>query len=243
MSSTNLTEAVESRPLDSAFMLKIFYCFLALAAASVLISFAGKQLGQSIVMAGHTDNKTVHEVVIGNNVLSVPANEIRFEHERRGGITARLDIYLRWPTMTGYSDATRADFNHVGQAKNIIFVSFREKVMSRDMSGRMEPIYDALIEKPGIPGPGQTVLYGFKPKSGYLNEILAVAGRGNVLPFVARCLTGAEARTALASCERDVHIGNGLSMTYRFPHRLLGEWKILDAKMAAYAQSRLKMIR
>ncbi len=243
MKPQNSTTTENFEAVDSGFMLKIFYCFLALAGMSVLISFAGKQLGQSIAMAGHTDDTTLREIVIGNNVLSVPSNEIRFEHERLSGVTARLDTYLRWPTMTGYTDEARADFNHVNQSRNIVFVSFRERTMSRDMSGRMEPIYSSLIVKPGIAGPGETTLYGFREKSGYLNEVLAVGESGTGQPFVARCLTGNAAESSLAPCERDIHLGDNLSMTYRFPARLLRDWKSLDANMSAYAASRLKTIR
>ena len=243
MKDTQATSPATVEAIDSAFMLKIFYCFVALAGFSIIISLAGKQFGGAIVRAGHTNDTTVHEIVIGNNVLSVAANEIRMEHERRAGVTSRLDTYVRWPSLSGYTKETRDDFNHVGLTRNIIFVSFRERTMSRDMSGRLAPIYNSLITKPGIPGPGGTILYGFKENSGYLNEILAVAGRGQSGPFVARCLTGDSAGASLAPCERDVHIGNGLSMTYRFPDRLLAEWKLLDAKMATYAADRLKAIK
>ncbi len=53
-------------------------------------------------------------MVIGNNVIAVPANIIRFEQARRDGIASRLDLYLRYPEMDGYSDAARDDFNHTG---------------------------------------------------------------------------------------------------------------------------------
>ncbi len=243
MKSTQPTSLPTAEAIDSAFMLKIFYCFLILAGFSIVISFMGKQLGGTIARAGHTEDTTVHEIVIGNNVLSVAGNEIRMEHERRAGVTSRLDTYVLWPTLTGYTHQSRNDFNHVGQSRNIIFVSFRERTMSRDMSGRLAPIYNSLITKPGIPGPGGSILYSFKENSGYMNEILAVAGQGRNGPFVARCLTGETAGESLAPCERDVHVGNGLSMTYRFPHRLLAEWKVLDAKMAVYATDRLKSIQ
>lgn len=243
MNNSPTAESETITPVDSRFMLKIFYCFLVLAGLSVLISFAGKQLGQSIAMAGHTDNQTIHEIVIGNNVLSVPANEIRFEHERRNGVTGRLDTYLHWPSMSGYSVGKRNDFNHVDQSRNIIFVSFRERSMSRDMSGRMAPIYNSLIRSPGVAGPGGSTLYNFKEKSGYLNEVLAVAYGSEMTPFVARCLSGNAAANSLAPCERDIHLGDNLSMTFRFPGRLLNDWKALEANMAAYAARRLKTIR
>ena len=50
-----------------------------LALLSLLISVGGNWLGRSIALAGHTDDTTIHEIVIGNNVISVPANAIRFE--------------------------------------------------------------------------------------------------------------------------------------------------------------------
>lgn len=238
MSTEQTVEAV-----DSAFMLKIFYSFLLLAGFSVLINFGGKMLGRSIVMAGHTDDRSIVEVVIGNNVLAVPVNEIRVQQDRRSGVASRLDTYLRWPSLEGYTNETRDDFNHVDGSRNIIFASFREQMMSRDMSGRMAPIYNALIVKPGVPGPNGVMLYGFREKSGYMNEVLAVAERGGAEPFVARCLTGESGKTSLAACERDIHIGDDLSMTYRFPDRLLADWRALDASMSAYARKRLKTIR
>ena len=65
------------------------------AVLSVAISLGGKWFGHSIAMAGYTDDTTVHEIVIGNNVIAVPANAIRFEQARRDGIASRLDLYLR----------------------------------------------------------------------------------------------------------------------------------------------------
>jgi hypothetical protein len=228
------------RLLDSTLMWRVFYAFGALAMLSVVISVGGKWLGRSIAMAGHTDDKTVHELVIGNNVISAPANTIRFERDRRDGVANRLDLYLHWPDMGGYSAALRGDFNNVGGARRIIFLSFEERMMSRDMSGRFEPIYSALIVPEGKLGPSGLALFDFNEKSGYMNELLAVAARPGDEPFVARCLTGPSAGESLAPCERDIHIGDGLSLSYRFPFELLKDWAALDK--AAIGQAR-KMIR
>ncbi|WFP61138.1 hypothetical protein [Mesorhizobium sp. WSM4904] len=218
--------------VDSTFMKRVFYAFAALALLSVAISVGGKWLGRSIAMAGYTDDTTVRQVVIGNNLISVPANFIRFDQTRRDGIATRLDLYLRYPEMDGYSSAARDDFNHA-TTKKIIFLSFEPRMMSRDMSGRFAPIYSALIVRPGTPGPSGTTLYGFTEKSGYLNEVLAVADRPGKDPFVARCLSGPSAEESLAPCERDIQVGDDLSLTYRFPRELLGNWQALDAAIAA----------
>src|SRR3990170_4100125 len=119
--------------VDSKLMKRVFYVFAALAVLSVAISLGGKWFGRLIAMAGYTDDTTIHEVVIGNNVIAVPANVIRFDQARRDGIASRLDLYLRYPEMDGYSEAARDDFNHTGPSKSIIFLSFERQIMSRDM--------------------------------------------------------------------------------------------------------------
>ncbi|RWK55748.1 hypothetical protein [Mesorhizobium sp.] len=226
--------------VDSRLMKRVFCVFAALAVLSITISLGGKWLGRSIAMAGYTDDTTVHEVVIGNNVIAVPGNVIRFDQARRDGIASRLDLYLRYPEMDGYSEAARDDFNHIGQSKSIIFLSFERQVMSRDMSRRFAPIYSALIIEPGTPGPGGTTLYGFSEKSGYFNEVLAVGNRRGKDPFVARCLSGPSAAQSLAPCERDILVGDNLSLTYRFPMEFLSGWQALDAAITAKAARMLR---
>jgi hypothetical protein len=233
-------EETELNVVNSSFMLKVFYVFAALALLSAGVSLAGKWLGASIAMAGHTDDVSPREVVIGNNVIAAPANAIRFERQRNNGVAARLDLYFRYPQMDGYSHAASADFNNAGSEKNIIFVSFEPRMMSRDMSGRFEPIYRSLIVEPGASGPAGLDVYQFSEKSGYLNEVLVVGGRGDDNPYVARCLTGASAEESLAPCERDIQLGDELSLSYRFPKEFLADWQRLDAAVLGKARQMLK---
>lgn len=230
----------EFRTIDSSFMMKVFYVFLALALLSVAISAAGKWFGQSISLAGHTNSTTPREIIIGNNVISAPDNMIRFERARHDGTAARLDLYLRWPDLDGYTDSARDDFNHAGDARRIIFLSFDERMMSHDMSGRLAPIYSTMLVKPGTAGPSGVRLFNFSEASGYLNEVLAVAEQPGGEPFVARCLSGASAAESLAPCERDIHLGDNLSLSYRFPQELLGQWRTLDAAIRSKAAVLLK---
>lgn len=238
--TTQASQGAGLIPVRSGFMLRVFFAFAALALLSVAISLAGKWAGRSIAMAGHTDDTTVHEIVIGNNVLAAPANTIRFEAARRSGVAARLDLYLRWPEMDGYSHAARDDFNHAGGGRNILFLSFDEPMMSRDMSGRLEPIYRALVKGPGRAGPGGLTVYPFSDVSGYVDEMLIVGGEDTDSPFVARCLAGNAARESLAPCERDIHIGDGLNLTYRMPAELAGSWREVDAAVREAAAGFLK---
>ena len=223
------TTAPQIRAVDSSLMLKMFYAFVALALLSAAISVGGKRLGRTIALAGHTESTALREIVIGNDVISAPDNTIRFERARHDGAAARLDLYMRWPGLEGYSDARRADFNHSGEDRRIIFLSIEEQTMSRDMSGRLDPIYAPMLEQPGVPGFSGVTFYEFSKKSGYLNEVLAVSDGAAGEPLVARCLSGPGAADSLAPCERDIHVGDGLSLSYRFPQELLADWRQLDA--------------
>lgn len=225
-----------SSPLIRAFGL----CVIVLIALSTAIGLAGRWFGHAISMGGHTDDSRLFEIVIGNNVIVAPANTIRFDHARRDGIAQRLDLYLRWPDLTGYSDAYREDFNSAGQEKRLIFVSYEPRIMSRDMSGRLEPIYRTLIEKTGRSGPDGLTVHDFIARSGYVNEELVIGARQGQPPFVARCLTGASAAQSLAQCQRDVGVGDNLSLSYRFPASLLSDWRKLDSDIAAKSQSMIR---
>ena len=70
--------------------------------------------------------------------------------------------------------------------------------------------------------------------------MLAVAERPGKDPFVARCLVGPSAEQSLAPCERDVLVGERLSLTYRFPKEFLADWQALDAAVLAFAAHGLK---
>lgn len=229
--------------LDARFMWRIFWVFAGLAVISLAISVAGRYAGRTIAMAGHTDDMSVAEVVIGNNVIAAPRNVIRFAAARHGGVAARLDLYMRWPALDGYSDTARDDFNHAAGAPNIIFVSLTESAMSRDMSGRYKPIYERITQASGEQGPANLQVRRFTEASGYMNEILVVGDAQGETPFVARCLDGPSAAGSLAPCERDVHVDDGLSLTYRFPSELLRDWRRLDASVLARVAGMLKTAR
>jgi hypothetical protein len=104
--SPAIVGATEGAPLTvrTGFARKLFYGFAALALLSLAISLAGRWAGQAILMGGHSDDTSSREIVIGNDVLAVPANMIRFEAARRDGAARRA-------TPSTMSTATGASFS------------------------------------------------------------------------------------------------------------------------------------
>ena len=221
MKQRTMTAEGSVKPLDSAFMWRVFYAFAALALLSVAISVGGKWLGKSIALAGHTDDTTIHEIVIGNNVISAPANAIRFERDRtdRRRRPARpLSALARYARLQR-GDAQRLQQFEWRQAHHLPVVRGAHDVARHERALRADlPLADRYAREHPVP-PALTY-FNFSKKSGYLNEVLAVAARPGEDPFVARCLSGPSAEESLAPCERDIHVGDDLSLSYRFPAEL-----------------------
>lgn len=229
------SDVLHTRALDEGFVRNVLYAFAAVALVALAINLAGRWFGHTIALGGHTESTARYEVVIGNDVVIAPANAIRFQQARRDGVAPKLDLYFRWPGLTGYTAGNAADFNDVGGSHDLVFVTIEPRMMSRDMSGRFEPIYRSLVAEPGTPGEGGSLLHDFTEKSGYLGEVLAVLPRTGAEPLVARCMTEAAAAGMLAPCERDIQVGQDLSLVYRFPRRLLAEWPALESAVRARA--------
>jgi hypothetical protein len=207
---------------------RLFLIFAGLALMALLISLSERLVGGRIALGGHSDQSVLHEITIGDDVLSVPENMIRLPEQRRAGMANRLDLYLSWPKLSGFNLSERQIFNGTHSNGGLIFLSFEERVMSRDMSGRFEPIYKFLIEGTGALGPAGLARYVLPAKAGYLNEVLYVGPLEGESRFVARC-SEEEKENLIAACERDVQVGGNLSATLRFPAELLGKWRALDA--------------
>ena len=203
----------------------------------VLLVFTGfimasvRLLGSEIARAGHSTDTTTRQIVMGNEVLRVPANIIRFRSQRRATTTERLDIYLLWPKMEGYSEQSKAQFNQTSVNPQMLFVTVEPRLMTLDMSGRIEPIYSKfLLGIPVTAGHG-LLKQGLDVQGGFIGEELWFEA-DSPYPFAARC-TLAGAGSATPYCLRDIHAGRDLMVTYRFHQSLIGEWMDIDAAVRA----------
>ena len=228
--------------VESRFFHRVFYVFAGLAVLSLLISLIGREIGARLSMGGHTDDASIHEVVIGNDVLAVSANHIRYPEQRRNGVAGRLDLYALWPDMQGFSEENRLAFNNADTSKPLIFLSFEPRSLSRDMSGRLAPIYSQMLKGPGELLPNGMTRYQLPEDAGFVDESILVGQRDDGTEFVARCLMPGAEQTATAGCDRDMHVGDDLAMMARFPSSLLNDWRTLDLTLSAYAAQTVKTV-
>lgn len=177
-----------------------------------------------------TTNTQPVEIVIGNDVFSIPANAIRFARQRRNGNSRRVDIALLYPQGIGFTENQRAAFLETSGTRKVIFAHLEPRSMPHDMSGRLEPLYRTLFEGSARNGPSGLVLQSLETGRGYEGEELAIsASQANGRAWVARCQID-DGKT-VPTCLRDVHITNGTALTYRFPRTMLTKWQAIEAMM------------
>lgn len=211
-----------------------------LAALSAGINIGGRRLGTELALAGHSASTQDFLVTIGQDRLRLAANTLRFEAQRRDGAAERADLYLLWPEMSGYRRDLRARFDDISQSDGLIFVQLTQSTMSRDMSGRVEPIYSHLFGGPAENGPYGLTLHRLKSDAGYGKEVLLTAPSPDGRDFAVRCiLPTAGTPASSGDCQRDIHVGRDLSVLYRFSSTLLSDWSAIDTAVRGYVTSRL----
>lgn len=226
----------EQAPLISnRFLTRLTIGVAMLACLTVAISVGGRMLGERIALAGHTESADPIDIVIGQDQIRLPANTIRFEEQRHTGRAEHVDLYLTWPEMDGYSDAERFRFNDANRPEGLIFLNLSQSTMSRDMSGRLEPIYSHLFDDRPEPGPDGLTLQPLKENSGYGDEVFFTGILPDGSDYAVRCMMPeSESQSTGADCQRDIHIGRDLSVLYRFSSRLLPQWRAMEARVRAY---------
>jgi hypothetical protein len=233
--------ATDEAPLiSSRFLWRLTATVTAVALITIVISIGGRWFGNRIALAGHTDDTQVFAIQVGSDQLTLAANTIRFRDQRQSGPMERVDLYLTWPEMQGYSAPLKLRFDDIGQASGLVFLQLSQSTMSRDMSGRLEPIYSKLFDGDPLPVRYGLTLHHLRADSGYGKEVILTAPRAGQSDYVVRCLLPeAGDPPSSGDCQRDIHIGRDLTVLYRFSSALLQDWQHIDAAVRLFVGNRL----
>lgn len=174
------------------------------------------------------------EIVVGNDVFRIPANHVRFEHQRNASAVDQLDLVFLFPDIAGYSSAQKAKFNATGNNSELVHITLKKRKLSFDMSNRLTPIYKQLFEGPAQNGPANLTLQPLRSGSGYNGEVLAI-GETPQQKWVARCQT--EESNMRPVCIRDVFVGRETSALYSFPLHMLEHWETIEKKTLEFLKN------
>ena len=173
---------------------------------------------------------TSKQFIIGNDVLEIPLNMIRFASQREQTVLNQADLVMYWIDGSGFQETNRRIFLTPDGTKDLIFITLGDRTLDYDMSGRLEPIYSKLMSGTGRSGPAGLILRQFKPGTGYDGEELVISPYGNSI-WTARCQKDGQLESPI--CMRDIFAGAGLSLRYRFSRSLLPFWREIEASIKA----------
>jgi hypothetical protein len=226
--------------ISNRFLIRLTIFIAILAAVTIAISATGRMLGERIALAGHTESVEPVDLIVGQDQIRLEANPIRFEEQRQSGRVDRVDLYLTWPELEGYADSRRKRFNDVAHPESLVFLQLSQSTMSRDMSGRLAPIYRHLFEGAAQSWSHGLTLHRLKENSGYGDEVFLTGTMPDGSAYAVRCLLPATgSQSTGADCQRDIHVGTDLSLLYRFSSRLLPQWQAMEGAVRAHVEHRL----
>jgi hypothetical protein len=168
-------------------------------------------------------------VTVGNASLVIPANLIRSPTDRRGGLVTAMDLLVHWPTLDGFSEERAEVFRDGSPRAPLIYVTITESEAPLEATKRLGEIYSLYFDGPAFPGPGNLVGRRMGSESAYRGEIVYYQPRA-AEPYVVRCLAE-ETEEIPATCLREVNIGHGLTMLYRFNRAWLDDWRTMDDRL------------
>lgn len=216
------------------FITRFLLVSIGLLVLSLLLYSVAHVFGDQISNAGHSTSTQKLEVIINDDYLTIPKNKVRFQNQRKSGAQQRLDLYMHWPSLSGFSDELNHQFNNAGDNANLIFLSLEPRSMSFDMSGRIGLIYEQFFEGKPHKLDNGLIRQGLSVNGGYIDEDLYYAA-ASPYPFTARCVR--EGASSTPFCLRDIHIGKSLMLTYRFHKKHLHQWIELEQAIRATAKS------
>jgi hypothetical protein len=163
-------------------------------------------------------------ITINGTAFSIPANYIIFARARQGGTLKEVQMFTALPDFEGYSDWHASSFSGNAADSPVIFLLLREEQFKITEAERLQRIYLTYVTDPaGTRGPFSLTQYVFRDDSGYQGEDLFV-GQMNGKPVVLRCVRFSP-KVPSPSCLRDVRIGSGVTLSYRFKRANLGRWQ------------------
>ncbi|WP_306118385.1 MULTISPECIES: hypothetical protein [unclassified Roseitalea] len=222
---------------------RVFWLLCVLASLTVAMLLAGHFYGNRLVLSGHTTSDEVLRIVIGEDVLHVPANMIRRPEQRDAGIAGHLDLKLHWPERSGLRpDLIDAFSNTDPETTRIVLITISERQSFLDMADRFAPVYlkalDDSVEWTFTDGLARAAL---DPALGYVDEWLAFGPTnepGTPPAFIARCQdAGAGGEPLLLPCQTDLYFGDTLEARVRFAMPLLADWERFGPELEAFVES------
>ena len=212
--------------------LVVFFVTACLSALMLAYYFAPTRPGLGREQPAPTDATRAIALTLGDAPLRVPANFILMASARRGGTVSELALIALLPDLQGYTLGAAQAFTANAPDSPVVSMTLKSGQTLLPEKDRLERIYLKQVEnQEGQPGPYGLRQYAFRADSGYHDQDMFV-GMADSATAVLLC-TKLAPGIASPSCMRDVPLGDGVSLSYRFRRAHLSDWRKIDAGIRA----------
>ena len=198
---------------------------LGLAGIAWAVNDAIEHYHDRIALKGLDGKPSPIALTVGGEPLVIPANMIRFPTERRGGAgRPRSTSLLHWPSLDGFSEERAKEFRDGSPQAPLLYVTITAP-RRRSIRPRASPTSTA-ASSPVRRSPVPAGLVGRT-----MDPDISLSRRDRLFRAAAPRSPSSPAASPRkppempATCIRDVNIGHGLTMLYRFNRAWLGDWQ------------------
>lgn len=207
--------------------LGVFVVTAALSALVLAYYFAPTPPELVTEHAAPTEDSHRIAISVGSMGFRIPGDYLLFASDRKGGKRTNVRMAAFLPDLRGYSASESHALAGNAPDSEVVYLNLREERFNVSEKERIERIYmPQLVSTNAAAGPFGLKLYAFKPSTGYRDDDLFI-GDGDVGPVALRC-TRPSQLTPSPNCLREVLLGPGVTLTYRFKRAHLEDWKDID---------------
>jgi hypothetical protein len=225
----------------SGWLLPLVVFFVTACLSALILAYYFARPSTSLVdeQPAPTDATRIIALSVGTTRFRVPANYIALASQRRGGAADELTLIATLPDLKGYTLDVASDLTANGPDSRVIDIRVKTGRTVLPEQDRFTRIYLEQVADPkGVAGPYGLRQYAFRADSGYHDQDLFV-GTDDAGSQVLLC-TKLAPNVVSPSCLRDIPLGHGLSLSYRFKRGHLREWRAIDngirARLTMFAQ-------
>ncbi|MDE1938045.1 MAG: hypothetical protein KGI68_03400 [Alphaproteobacteria bacterium] len=204
--------------------LGVFFITFVLSAMFLLLYLAPSAPSLFEEQISPTSRSDIIALKVRNLALYIPANYLEYQKTRQGGTRHEIALFAMLPDMTGWSNWEAQTFAGNGAKSPVVYMLIHEDNFDLSETERLRRVYmDYVTDKRGAPGPYGLTQYTFREDSGYQDEDLYV-GHALKGPIVLRCVRFGP-QVPSPNCLRDLSVGKGVSLSYRFKRAHLSQWR------------------
>jgi hypothetical protein len=203
--------------------LGVFLVTFALAALFLLFYLAPAPPSFFHEQVSYTSRADLVGLKVHSHRFRIPANYLKYRSDRQGGDRKEIKLVALLPDMQGYSVWEDSTFKSNAPDSPVVDMLIHDDPVKLTEAQWLSRIYMPYVSDPtGTDGQFGLRQYEFRTDSGY-HDVDLFVGHDETGPVVIQCVRFSQ-QVINPSCHRELPIGHGVALSYRFKRTYLARW-------------------